>query len=185
VSRVQQREELPKAFDTLVDLHEERWRVGGRKGVFADSRFTSFHREMAEEALERGWLRLSTLTLGDGRAVVSNYGFRYRTKEYLYQQGVAPDLYRFNCGLVLLSEDIRSALEEGCAEYDFLRGTADYKLHWSKALRSTRTFWAARSSLAGRLYAARISAVRSQAIRRVARRCLPRVIKDRYRPEEG
>ncbi len=120
-------ETLTDDLDTLMSLHNARW--GGTSWVFSGAR-VAMHRELAERALKRGWLRLRVLEL-DGWPVAANYGFRVGGTECFYQTGRDPDLARTSCGAVLQAACIRAACEEGASQYRMLRGDEPYKLSWA------------------------------------------------------
>jgi len=46
---------------------------------------------------------------------------------FLYNSGYDPSHRAANPGLVLIARSIGQAVDEGCEEYDFLRGTERYK----------------------------------------------------------
>jgi dTDP-4-amino-4,6-dideoxygalactose transaminase/CelD/BcsL family acetyltransferase involved in cellulose biosynthesis len=90
----------------------------------------AFHREFAARALERGWLRLWFLEL-DGESRAAWYGFRFAGVESFYQSGRVPWPGEISLGLVLLAHTIREALDDGVAEYRFLRGGEPYKYRFA------------------------------------------------------
>ena len=116
-------ERLPADLDLLVRLHDLRW--GDRSGSFAGSR-RAFHREFAQQALERGWLALWFLEL-DGRPVASLYNLRYGGVEWGYQGGRDPSLADGEVGMALTIHAMREAAEAGMREFRFLRGGEAYK----------------------------------------------------------
>ena len=149
-------EELERDFATLVELHERRW--GAESDAFAGER-RAFHRDFALRALERGWLRLWTLD-ADGRAVAAWLGFRYDGAEWFYQSGRDPDWDKKSVGFVLLVHTVRSALDDGMAEYRLLRGGEEYKARFSTYDAGLETLAVARTP-AGRAAAAGSAAVRA------------------------
>ena len=112
---------IDRDLDTLFALHRARW--GSVRTDFAD---TSFHRELAREALARGWLRLWLLEL-DGRPIAAWHGFLVGSVASYYQAGRDPAYERQSVGFVLLAHSIRSAVAEGAREYRFGRGDEDFK----------------------------------------------------------
>src|SRR5439155_17070455 len=90
----------------------------------------SFHREFAQVALDRGWLRLWILEL-DGRPAAAWYGFRFGGVETYYQSGRDPAADRLAVGFVLLVQTIRAALKDGIREYRFGRGAESYKYRFA------------------------------------------------------
>jgi CelD/BcsL family acetyltransferase involved in cellulose biosynthesis len=96
------------------------------KESFMDASMAAFFREVAEGFLASGRLRLAFLS-AQGVDVASVFQFRTADAYLLYNSGYDPELRAANPGLVLIARSIGQAIEEGCTEYDFLRGTERYK----------------------------------------------------------
>jgi CelD/BcsL family acetyltransferase involved in cellulose biosynthesis len=116
---------LQPALETLFALHAARWPEGSR---FASE--SAFHREFAEQAAARGWLRLWFLEL-DGQRVAAWYGFRFAGIETYYQAGRHPAWDRESVGFVLLAHAIREAFDNGVSEHRFGRGGEWYKYRFA------------------------------------------------------
>ena len=121
-------EQTEDVFNHLVKLHQERWIVDGKQGVFAAPRFTEFHRNLVRQWLPRGRAVLAKLSLG-GDPVVVLYGFVTGKKFDFYQSGVQRETGGLlkspgNLAHLLL---MRALTERGVTEYDFLRGSSSYK----------------------------------------------------------
>jgi len=116
---------LQADLDVLFDLHRKRWH--GQTSHFSEDE--AFHREFAEQAQKRGWLRLWFLEL-EQEPVAAWYGFRYCGAEYFYQAGRDPQREGAP-GFVLFCHTIRQALEEGMREYRLLRGDEKYKYRFA------------------------------------------------------
>ena len=144
---------LDADLDTLFALHRARWPQ--RTGF---TEHEGFHREFAALALERGWLRLWLLELGD-TPVAAWYGFRFGGIESYYQSGRAPGSERDSVGSILLAHTIREAVADGVREYRLLRGGENYKQVFATEDPGVETVAVARSALgraavaAGRLAA--------------------------------
>jgi CelD/BcsL family acetyltransferase involved in cellulose biosynthesis len=108
-------------LDTLFALHRRRWPDGS-----AFTRLEPFHRDFAEAAFARGWLRLWFLEL-DGIEVAAWYGLRFEGIEWYYQAGRDPAWDRFAVGFVLLTHTVREAIADGVREYRLGRGGEEYK----------------------------------------------------------
>ena len=91
-----------------------------------DATMATFFREVAEGFLASGGLRLAFLSTR-GVDVASLFQFRTDGALLLYNSGYDPSLRAANPGLVLIARSIGQAVDEGCSEYDFLRGTERYK----------------------------------------------------------
>jgi CelD/BcsL family acetyltransferase involved in cellulose biosynthesis len=136
-------EQLPHDLDTLFSLH---------RAVLGDgSRFLAhegFHREFAETARTRGWLRMWFLEL-DGRPLAAWYGFRYAGVEFDYQGGRDPAWDRFSVGTLVIAHAMRMAFEDGIGEYRLLRGAESYKQRFATHDRGLETLVIGRGPVGG------------------------------------
>lgn len=133
---------LAHDLETLFSLHRARWPTSDFVG-----RHGEFHRELAGRAAERGWLRIWFLE-GDDGPVAAWYGFRLGAVESYYQAGRDPSWEGPPLGLVLLAHTIRAALEDGLAEYRFLRGAESFKYRFATDDEGLETIAVARGALA-------------------------------------
>ena len=117
------------AFDDLVRLHQERWTLDSQPGVFASPRFTEFHRNLIQEWLPSGRAILARLSIADVPVAVL-YGFVNGLKFELYQLGVQrePASRVHSPGILANLLLMRALTERGVTAYDFLRGSASYKV---------------------------------------------------------
>lgn len=127
--RIAESGDLHKSMAALFDLHQRRWKERLLPGVLGSARTQSFHRNVAERFLEKGWLRLHMVRV-DGRDAAALYCFHFRSRCYYYLGGFAPDLAKYSVGTVLTARAIQTAIDEGCADFDFLRGNEPYKYRW-------------------------------------------------------
>ena len=122
-------ETLPSMLDDLFRLHERRWRSRGEPGVLADPKVQEFHRNAAPALGAEGILRLYRLHIGEAVAA-AYYGFTWQGRSYAYIGGFDPDMPRLSPGALMLRHAIGTAIAEGCAQFDFLRGGEAYKYAW-------------------------------------------------------
>ena len=117
------------AFDDLVRLHQERWTLDSQPGVFASTRFTEFHRKLIQEWLPSGRAVLARLSIANVPVAVL-YGFVNGLKFELYQLGVRrePASRVHSPGILANLLLMRALTERGMTAYDFLRGSASYKV---------------------------------------------------------
>jgi CelD/BcsL family acetyltransferase involved in cellulose biosynthesis len=108
---------------TFVDMHRG---AEGMKGHFMRSNIASFFERMADAFMPLGWLRLDLLEIG-GSAVAATFGFQLERTFYLYNSAYEPEARRLSPGLVLASELVQRAIDEGREQFDFLRGPERYK----------------------------------------------------------
>ena len=74
-------------------------------------------------------------------------------------------------GIALLGHTIKTAIDEGADEYDFLHGDEPYKFHWAKDVRELGRLELYPPSLRGRVW--RRAVETDRAARKLARRILP------------
>jgi CelD/BcsL family acetyltransferase involved in cellulose biosynthesis len=127
---VDSEQERREALRQVVNLHLLRRQQLGGTTAFDKPDLLTFHDELSRLALERGWLRLLVLRL-NGEPAAAFYGFRYGRTFYFYQSGFDPAFAQHSVGLVMLGLTIRSAIEEGADQYDFLHGDESYKFLWA------------------------------------------------------
>lgn len=132
---VQSAAELPGALQGLFDLHRDVREAHGESGAFVDERLRAFHVRVATQFLRRGWLRLYRLRIDDN-AVAWLYCCRYNNTLSYYQSGYDQAWKRYSPGSLMIAHAIRSAIEEGATEFDFLRGEEPYKRRWANHTRN-------------------------------------------------
>jgi len=115
--------ELANDLSSFMELHRK---SRPAKGEFMDEAMATFFREVAEGFLASGRLRLAFLS-SQGVDVASVFQFRTDGTLLLYNSGYDTAHREASPGIVLIARSIGHAVDEGCAEYDFLRGTERYK----------------------------------------------------------
>ncbi|HEV1998483.1 MAG TPA: GNAT family N-acetyltransferase [Candidatus Dormibacteraeota bacterium] len=116
-------ERLDSDLEIFFTLHAASTRA---KADFLTEDVKRFFRHICRHLLEEGWLSLRLLH-HQGRPVAAVLGFLYRGKLLLYNSGYDPEMNTVSAGLVLMSEEVRLAIEQGLGELDFLRGNEKYK----------------------------------------------------------
>jgi CelD/BcsL family acetyltransferase involved in cellulose biosynthesis len=125
-----------RGLETLMRLHHERWAREGGSDAFDSPTVEQFHREAARAFALNGWARVYVLSAADG-ARAALYGWRYADRFVFYQAGYDPQWRRRSVGTVLLGHIISDCFKDGVTEFDFLRGTEDYKFNWANGERQT------------------------------------------------
>jgi CelD/BcsL family acetyltransferase involved in cellulose biosynthesis len=135
-------DELPEAWQALVQLHQKRWTSAGEPGCFASPRFESFHRSLLVPLHRKGQIRLRVARKG-GAIVAATYCLSQAGITYYYQGGYDPDSAEWKPGTLLHLHGIRQAIERGDRVYDFMVGNEEYKRRWSTEQRPLVTLRAA------------------------------------------
>ncbi|MHB8507584.1 MAG: GNAT family N-acetyltransferase [Candidatus Dormibacteria bacterium] len=116
-------EALGNDLEVFFQLHEKSSRA---KSDFLTPEMKAFFRHAAHDLQREGWLSLRTLDYA-GVPVAAVLGFVYRGRLLLYNSGYDPEYNRLSCGFVMMTEEVRLAIEAGLTEVDFLRGNERYK----------------------------------------------------------
>jgi CelD/BcsL family acetyltransferase involved in cellulose biosynthesis len=132
-------DELARAMDILIELHQRRRTALGEKGCFASPRFLSFFRDVVPALLRAGQVQLYWLEL-DGKPAAAEYHLAGGGVLYVYQAGVDPDLLPLQRGNLINLMILRRAIEQGYRAYDFLRGDEPYKARFGARPRSSMQY---------------------------------------------
>jgi CelD/BcsL family acetyltransferase involved in cellulose biosynthesis len=71
------------------------------------------------------------------RTISAQYVLIDRGRAYAYISGFDPEWARYSLGTLLIAFAIERAIDEGCREFDFLRGREQYKYGWGAVNRAT------------------------------------------------
>jgi CelD/BcsL family acetyltransferase involved in cellulose biosynthesis len=127
-------ETLIPFLDRFVELHRM---SEGPKGVFMQPGMEIFFRRLGETFGPRGIFRLTFIEVGGVKAA-GTIGFCFGGTFYLYNSAFDRELQQLAPGMVLVAEDIRMAIEEGCDGFDLLKGDYPYKYRFGAQPRAIR-----------------------------------------------
>jgi CelD/BcsL family acetyltransferase involved in cellulose biosynthesis len=131
---------LGPLIDRFVELHRL---SEGPKGVFMVPGMEIFFRRLAEAFLADGVFRLTFIEVG-GELAAGTIGFVCNETYYLYNSAFDRNWGTLAPGMVLVAEDIRSAIEQGLSAFDLLKGDYAYKYRFGAHPRSIRRLVARR-----------------------------------------
>jgi CelD/BcsL family acetyltransferase involved in cellulose biosynthesis len=131
---VAEHDDVIDTIDRLGELHQQVRTAQGDRGAFATPQLCEFHRTMAVRLAAAGRLRLHRLDVGDEMAAAICC-FRQAGTVSFYTTGYDERWGRYGPGRRVMAAAIRSALEEGATEFDFLRGDEPYKRSWGAEVR--------------------------------------------------
>jgi CelD/BcsL family acetyltransferase involved in cellulose biosynthesis len=110
----------------LCRLHTARRAARGLDTPLASPDMQGFLQRAAAGFAARGLLRLHALRLS-GRRIGVVMVFAARKRACAYLGAFAPEFENYSPGVLLLWYAIRTAIEDGALEFDFLRGREPYK----------------------------------------------------------
>ncbi len=130
---VQHNADIQSVFDDFVQIHQKRQSVLGKEGSFRVTRkaYNTFHKRIVDLIEPLGWLYFVFLKQGKTN-VAAYYNFLYHNKMSSYAIGLNPDFAQYSPGKVLMYKLIEQLYTTHIRCYDFLRGTDEYKYHWTK-----------------------------------------------------
>jgi CelD/BcsL family acetyltransferase involved in cellulose biosynthesis/peptidoglycan/xylan/chitin deacetylase (PgdA/CDA1 family) len=143
--------DLRPSLESLFQLHSRRWRLEYQDGVFESPQKRRFYMDMATAFLNRGWLCLYGVNLGD-KIVASQIGFEYGRKMFHLQEGFDPDYENLSVGIALRAYVFRELIAKGVKEYDFLGGINWHKTCWGAIPKKSLGIVFGRPKLKNRLY---------------------------------
>jgi CelD/BcsL family acetyltransferase involved in cellulose biosynthesis len=125
-------------FDTLVELHQQRWNHKGKTGVFAESKFLDFHRSLLLDVNFNKKILLTAVKYND-KVLSVNYSYISKNKVYFYQAGI-DSLFKpnFSPGLLNHLLLIKHGESIGISEYNLLL-SQDINSYKAKLSNSTTT----------------------------------------------
>jgi CelD/BcsL family acetyltransferase involved in cellulose biosynthesis len=127
-------ETLIPFLDRFVELHRT---SEGPKGVFMQPGMEIFFRRLGESFLSSGVFRLTFIEVG-GEKAAGTIGFCFGGTYSLYNSAFDRTWQQLSPGMVLVGEDIRIAIEDGCEVFDLLKGDYVYKYRFGARPRAIR-----------------------------------------------
>ncbi len=127
-------------LDRFVELHRM---SEGPKGVFMVPGMEIFFRRLGEAFCADGVFRLTFIEVG-GELAAGTIGFVWGGTSYLYNSAFDRSWGNLAPGMVLVAEDIRLAIEEGCTGFDLLKGDYEYKYRFGSYPRAVKRLVVAR-----------------------------------------
>ena len=121
-------------LDRFVELHRM---SEGPKGVFMVPGMEIFFRRLGEAFCADGVFRLSFIEVG-GQLAAGTIAFVWGGTSYLYNSAFDRSWGNLAPGMVLVGEDIRLAIEEGCGGFDLLKGDYAYKYRFGSHPRAVK-----------------------------------------------
>jgi CelD/BcsL family acetyltransferase involved in cellulose biosynthesis len=133
IERVEKADNLNSNFELFTTLHQKRWNSKGGLGSFVSTRekYRLFHDKIIQLFFDKNWLYLTFLRV-NGEPVAAQYNFLFCNKMYYYSTGFDPLWEKYRVGLIFQMMILEKAIMMGLSEFDFLRGTEEYKNYWAK-----------------------------------------------------
>jgi CelD/BcsL family acetyltransferase involved in cellulose biosynthesis len=157
-------DEIDATMSALGELHQQVRASRGQRGAFRTPMLHAFHHAAARRFHAAGRLRLHRLDIG-GEPVAVIYCIRYGDTVSFYSTGYDERWAPYGPGRRIMAHAIRSAIDEGAAGFDFLRGDEPYKRQWRAQIRYDQRAFIPRSARGRLLVTLRSGRRRWQALR--------------------
>ncbi|MDX1690581.1 MAG: GNAT family N-acetyltransferase [Acidimicrobiia bacterium] len=147
-------DEIGPTVARLAELHQAVRTAKGDAGSFHTPEFLDFATLAARRLFDAGRLRLHRLDVGD-EAVAVIWCMRRGDRVAFYSTGYDHAWSKYGPGRRVMAAAIRSAIDEGAKEFDFLRGDESYKDAWTSRSRLNQRLIVPRSRRGRALWALR------------------------------
>lgn len=110
------------------------WKGVERSSIDAHDDTRQFYTEVARWAAERGWLRLSHVTL-DGTMIAFALGMEVAGVHYRLKSGYDETYHQYGPGVMNLVSQLQAAFESDVHSFEMLGDTTDHKIRWADGQR--------------------------------------------------
>jgi CelD/BcsL family acetyltransferase involved in cellulose biosynthesis len=121
-----------RLVDVFLSLHLARQTA---RSCFESAAAQTFAREVIPDLFKKRIVRACALTAGEQVVAIDLYTTGYRSLG-AWNGGFLDDVAHCSPGKLLINAGIKLACALGLDEYDFMRGTEDYKNSWARDTRS-------------------------------------------------
>jgi CelD/BcsL family acetyltransferase involved in cellulose biosynthesis len=141
-------------LERFYALERAGWKGAQGSAIDCGGMTRAFYDALARAAHAGGYLALYGLEAG-GRMAAIFLGLFYRGRYYLLKTAYDEALRDCSPGQVLTREALGDLLARGCAEFDFLGGSMEWKAEWGPALRPLDDLYIFRGTTGRALHAVR------------------------------
>ena len=125
---------LADALEAGLRLEAAGWKGKSHTAISCEPDTSRFYSMLAQRAADCGWILLNLLYAGS-KQIAFEYCLSYKNRIHRLKSGYDPSYARYSPSNLLSCLVLRNAFEQGIAEYDFLGGSEDWKLKWTKQTR--------------------------------------------------
>jgi CelD/BcsL family acetyltransferase involved in cellulose biosynthesis len=143
---------LSQLFDDIFSIHSRSWKDKDQRCAFSLEQEVNrkFFQQITTVLGAKDWLRFFALFLNN-KLIAYICCFTYRNTIYHWNTSFDPDYFRYSVGKILHYYAIENAIGNGFKEFDFMRGEEEYKMKWTKIVRTNYEFLIAQHSLLSRI----------------------------------
>ncbi|MEM2175528.1 MAG: GNAT family N-acetyltransferase, partial [Candidatus Micrarchaeia archaeon] len=127
------------AMNAFFMLHQKRWLLKNKPGVFETDTVKNFFLDVARIFAEKGFLALYFLMVDD-RPIATQLCYEYAQKLYYVLGGFDPEFYQYSPGNIITFKILGKYAGSSLREYDFLKGGEPYKFEWTRKYRRNFNF---------------------------------------------
>ncbi len=123
---ISREEEVEEGMADVFAIESNSWKATRGEAMTATEELRRFFEDLARVFSARGWLRLHLLYVG-GAPVAHLFGVAYKDELSALKTSYDDSFRRLSPGIVVATEAIKSAIEEGLRAFDLLGADARWK----------------------------------------------------------
>lgn len=117
-------------LDVLFELHKKRqdYKVGG--SLFEVQANRDFFYDLGLTFIKLGWASFSALKINN-KIISVVFAVKYKGVFYYWFPAFDPEFIKYSPGKTHIYNLLKDCFEQGCKEFDFMRGDEEYKFKWA------------------------------------------------------
>ncbi len=128
------RDQVPTVLPAGLAIEKKSWKGDNGSAIACSDRLVNFYTELANVAADRGWLRMSRLSVG-GKDIAFDYGLEYANQRFCMKIAYDPEFHKNSPGQLLAADILQECYGNSINEVDFLGLETKQKLDWTKQSR--------------------------------------------------
>jgi CelD/BcsL family acetyltransferase involved in cellulose biosynthesis len=128
--------EEPDIMDKIAEIEQVRSykKESDGRGLFVIKELKDFFSEVASLFSDKRWLNIAVLEL-NGQYIAYRFGFQYAKKYWDYNTAFDYEFANCTPGKLLATYLIEECFNQNMKEFDFLRGSSNFKSGWTNLIR--------------------------------------------------
>ena len=140
----------PDVLHDAFKMEDSGWKGKNRSSILKNEQVTDFYRSLALSMNEKGYFEMLFLKFSGDR-VAFDYCLKYKGIYSMVKIGYDEKYKDYSPGMILRKHVLREFFEKGYEKYDFLGGSDEYKLKFTKAIDQLYSVYLFNKSLKGKL----------------------------------
>jgi len=126
--------EVERGLAVTRSLVSDSARRNHRETSWDDASYAGFHSDVCHKLAQKNEFQV-TLLACDGEPAAVLYGYIFKNKYLMYSTGINAVYGNYSVGQILVGSYLDYLAASGIDEFDFLRGSEEYKFRWTNTVR--------------------------------------------------